>query len=139
MRNGLLAALCVASLAMAPGSADGQEAAGGDTASLEVAGAVITTSVSDRQPVDTLSMVPADVGRIYLWTRITGASGDTEVAHVWHHGDRERARVALDVSSPDWRTWSGKRILPSWTGDWRVEIVGPRDSVLATTTFVVEE
>lgn len=118
-------------------SAQAQQAAG-DTAALDVADAVVTTAVDDRQPADTLSTVPADVGRVFLWTRVTGAEGETRVAHVWHHGGEERARVELRVASPDWRTWSSKRILPSWTGAWRVEVTGPGGEVLETVSFTVE-
>lgn len=136
MRTAAAAALALA--LAAPGPLGAQDAAG-DTARLDVAGAVITTGVQDRMPTDTLSSVPADVGRVYLWTRVTGARGETRVAHVWYHGDRQRARVELRVASPDWRTWSSKEIVPSWTGDWRVEVVGPDGRVLETASFTVVE
>lgn len=145
MRRTRAAILVVAMLLWAPtASAAQQQAAGGDTATqeaggLSVAGMVVTTSVRDRMPADTLSTVPADVGRVLLWTRVTGGSAGTSVEHVWYRGDREMARVALDVGGSDWRTWSSKRILPGWTGRWRVEVVGPGGEVLETTRFTVEE
>lgn len=106
---------------------------------LAVDAAVVTTAVTDRRPADTLSTVEADVGQVYLWTRITGAEGETEVVHVWYRGDEEMARVPLRVASPSWRTWSSKNILPAWTGRWRVEVEGPDGSVLETVSFTVEE
>jgi hypothetical protein len=142
----ILAILVTAALLCAPAavSAQQQGAAGEDTVArdaggLSVAGMVVTTSVRDRMPADTLSTVPADAGRVVLWTRITGSSGQTAVEHVWYRGDEEMARVSLDVGGSDWRTWSSKRILPSWTGRWRVEVRGPAGDVLETTRFTVEE
>ena len=107
--------------------------------SLSVAEAVVTTAVQDRQPAEEVSSVPADVGRVFLWTRITGAEGEVDVVHVWYHGDEEMARVPVRVASPDWRTWTSKRILPHWTGAWRVEVQGPGGQVLETVSFQVQE
>lgn len=107
------------------------------TADLTVAEAVITSNVVDRVPADTLTTVAADAGQVYCWTRITGATGEVEISHVWYRGDEEVARTPLRVASADWRTWSSKKIDPSWTGDWRVEIVGPDGTVLKTVSFTV--
>lgn len=145
MRRTHLTILVVAMLLSAPAaSAAQQEAAGDDTATqeaggLSVAGMVVTTAVRDRMPADTLSTVPADVGRVLLWTRVTGGSAGASVEHAWYRGDQEMARVPLEVGGSDWRTWSSKRILPSWTGRWRVEVRGPGGEVLETTSFTVEE
>ena len=116
----------------------GQDAAAADRAGgVSVAGAVVTTSVEDHMPVDTLSTVPADVGRAFLWTRITGAADSTTVVHVWYRGEEEEARVDLPVHGSDWRTYSTKRILPSWTGPWRVEVRDVDGQVLETVSFTV--
>ncbi|NIP59574.1 MAG: DUF2914 domain-containing protein [Gemmatimonadetes bacterium] len=125
-----LAALSLTS----PSDATAQAQAG----SLSVAEAVVTTGVEERQPVDEVSTVSADVGRVFLWTRVTGAQGEVDVAHVWYHGDQEIARVPLRVASPNWRTWTSKEILPHWTGSWRVEVEGPGGQVLHTASFQVQ-
>jgi len=104
---------------------------------LTVTEAVISTAVEDRQPVDNATTVAADVGRLYCWTRIAGAQGDTAIEHVWYRGDDEMARVPLNVAGSNWRTWSSKNIEPSWTGDWRVDIVGPDGTVLESVSFTV--
>lgn len=106
-------------------------------AALVVEGAVITSNVMDRQPADTLTTVPADAGQVYLWTRVTGAAGEVQINHVWYRGDEEVARIPLRVASSDWRTWSSKKFDPSWTGEWRVEVVGPSGDVLETVSFTV--
>lgn len=128
-----VAALACCGLATPPGVAAQQAGP-----SLAVAEAVLTTGVQDRQPVDTVSAVPADVGRVFLWTRITGAQGEADVVHAWYRGDEEMARVPVRVASPDWRTWTSKQILPHWTGSWRVEVQGPGGEVLETVSFQVQ-
>lgn len=115
------------------------EAADAATGPVEVADAAIATGVQERQPVDTLSAVPADIGEVFGWTRVTGFADRGTVVHVWYHDGEEMARVPLRVASPDWRTWSTKQILPSWTGPWRLEVLGPDGETLATLNFTVEE
>lgn len=116
------------------GSAHAQTETG---AQLAVAEAVIASDVQESQPVDSLTAVPADVGQVYCWTRITGAEGEIQVEHVWYHGDDEMARVPLRVAGNNWRTWSSKRIVPAWTGEWRVDVVGPDGTVLRSVSFTV--
>lgn len=107
------------------------------TAGLEVAEAVITTAVVDRQPADNVTAVAKDVGTIFCWMRVTGAEGEIQVDHVWYKDDTEVARVRLRVAGTNWRTWSSKNIDPMWTGSWRVDIVGPDGAVLQSVSFTV--
>jgi len=107
------------------------------TSGLEVAEAVITTAVVDRQPTDTLTTVSKDIGTVFCWMRITGAQGEIQVEHVWYKDDTEVARVPLRVAGSNWRTWSSKNIDPMWTGSWRVDIVGPDGAVLQSLSFTV--
>ena len=104
---------------------------------LTVSEAVITTAVEDRSPVDDIATVSSSVGRVYCWTRISGAEGELEIEHVWYMGDQEMVRVPLRVVGSNWRTWSSKNIEPSWTGVWRVDIVGPDGTVLESVSFTV--
>jgi hypothetical protein len=107
------------------------------TAGLEVAEAVITTAVVDRQPADNLTTVAKDVGTVVCWMRISGAEGEIQVEHVWYKDDTEVARVPLRVAGSNWRTWSSKNIDPMWTGSWRVDILGPDGAVLQSVSFTV--
>ena len=106
-------------------------------AGLACAEAVLTTGVQDRAPVDNVTTVAADVGRVFLFTRITGAEGAIQVEHVWYKGDVEMGRVPLNVAGTNWRTWSSKNIEQIWTGDWRVDVVGPDGAVLESVSFTV--
>ena len=99
--------------------------------------AALARSVVDRTPQDTGSMFPAEVGELILWTRVTGAEGETAIRHVWFHGQTEVANVELRVGGSPWRTWSRKSIAPGMTGEWRVEIRDVAGNVLKSINFTV--
>jgi len=101
--------------------------------------AVVARDVVDRMPVDSSSTFPADVGTLVCWTRVTGAPAgvETEIHHVWFHGDHQVADVVLRPAGSPWRTWSRKTVVPEWTGPWRVEVRDAGGTVLATVSFTV--
>ena len=107
-------------------------------AELTVAEGSITTAVENQQPVDKISTYPADFGKLYCFTRIVGALSDTTVTHVWYYGDNEMARVPLLIGSGNWRTYSSKRFLPQWAGQWQVKVLDAQGIELATIPFVLE-
>ena len=80
----------------------------GHALGLDMADAVITTAVVDREPVDDVEVFPIQDGKLYCFTRITGAGEPTTVYHLWYYGEQLMSRVELPVNSPDWRTWSAK-------------------------------
>jgi hypothetical protein len=94
--------------------------------------------IENQQPVDRIETFPADYGKLYCFTRVVGADEDTEVVHVWYYQDNEMARVTLPVRSNDWRTYSSKRFLPNWKGQWRVVVVDAQGSELAVIPFRFE-
>ncbi|MGD8374761.1 MAG: DUF2914 domain-containing protein [Acidobacteriota bacterium] len=106
---------------------------------LDVEDAAIARGVEEREPVDAGTDFPADVGELFCFTRITGGSGDAEtsVVHVWRRGEEEVARVRLPVRGASWRTWSRKRVLPSWTGEWTVDVEDTAGNVLETLSFTI--
>lgn len=97
----------------------------------------VGTNVVDRMPSGVATTFPAGVERLYAWTRIQGAEGETTIHHVWIHGDVERADLELRIGGSPWRTWSNKAILPEWTGAWRVEVRDDSGNVLETIRFTV--
>ena len=72
-------------------------------ATVEVAEAAVAKAVVDRQPQDTGTTFPADVGQIFSWTKVTGAAGSS-IHHVWFHGDTQVA-----TSSFKWAARRGAR------------------------------
>jgi len=94
--------------------------------------------VQNRQPVGINDTFPDTVGSVYCFTRITGAEGEASVQHIWYY-EQEVARVDLRVASPDWRTWSSKRILESQDGWWTVDVVDGQGNVLASKDFFISQ
>ena len=105
---------------------------------LRVADGTITSAIENQIPVDRIESYRADFGKLYCFTRIVGAQGDTEITHVWYFQDDELARVTLPVRSSDWRTYSSKRFLPQWAGEWRVVVLDGEQNEIATIPFRLE-
>jgi hypothetical protein len=106
---------------------------------LEVSEAVITTQVSDRAPVDVIQTYPAVVERLFCFTRVTGATADTSIVHVWSLRGEEMSRIELQVRSGDWRTWSSKTIYPGSAGDWKVDILDAEGAPLKSVSFTLTD
>lgn len=106
-------------------------------ASLQVQDVAIGTGVYDRVPTGISSYFDSSVGKLYAFTRVTGAEGDTRVYHKWYYGDVLVADVPLTVRSGNWRTWSTKNVQPEWTGDWRLVVVSENGSILETIKFEI--
>jgi hypothetical protein len=107
-------------------------------AMLEVADATITTAIEKQMPVDRVEVYPADFGKLFCFTRIVGADTKTHITHVWYYQEDEMARVSLNVGSADWRTYSSKRFLPQWAGDWKVVVLDSLDREIASIPFRLE-
>lgn len=106
----------------------------GDSLKIEAA---LCKSVEKREPVGQDTVFPSDVGRVYCWSLVTGATEPTSITHVWCYGEKELARVELEIKSGWFRTWSYKTILPNWTGSWRVEILDSEGNLLKKLDFSV--
>lgn len=107
------------------------------TAPLEVAAASICRDVINRQPAGSGYGFEASVGRLYCFTKITGAQTPIQISHVWYFGDTLRAKVTLSVKSSSWRTHSSKKIQTHEIGDWHVDVLGPKGEVLHTLRFKI--
>lgn len=102
---------------------------------IEAREGVMTTAIEDRAPVDDVEVFPATDGQLYCYTKITGATGPTEIVHLWYRGDKLVSRVVLPVRSESWRTWSTKQFLPNWQGEWKVEVRDSQGTLLKTLKF----
>ncbi len=92
----------------------------------EVGRAQLTSAIEDKEPVDDLGQQVTGnsdtLNQLMFFTHITNGKGAT-IEHRWLFEDKELARVSLPVGSDSWRTYSSKRLLPLWQGDWRVEVL----------------
>ncbi len=104
----------------------------------EVADAVMCLGIQDREPVHAGESFSSDVGKVWCWSKIKDGKGET-IKHVYYRGDKEMAVVELSIGSPLWRTYSSKKILPSWTGTWRVDVVAEDGTLLKSLAFTINE
>jgi hypothetical protein len=108
---------------------------------LHVLRAYVCKGIEQNEPTEAgKSFVPEADGilRLCCFSEIGGAGEEATILHVWYWGDREMARVELPVRSFRWRTWSTKKILDEWQGEWRVDITDQQGFVLTSLTFSVE-
>ena len=106
--------------------------------SLRVVRGVVTTAVVNREPSGDGSVFPPSTGAVYYFTEIDGATGPTQITHIWYYQDQKMAEIPLSLEGPRWRTWSSKRILENWVGSWKVEAVDQSGNVLSFQTFNVQ-
>jgi DUF2914 family protein len=119
--------------APAPAAAPAAAAPAPDVTVVEAA---VARTVVDRQPQDSGSTFPVDVGQLVCWTKVAGAGGSS-VHHVWFHGDTQVGDMELQVGGSPWRTWSRKSVPADWTGAWHVEIRNAAGTVLKRIDFTV--
>ncbi len=103
--------------------------------SLNVATAVISKNIADRQPVEPGSSFSVSVGKLFCYSKVTNIQSSTQIYHVWYYGDTERARVALNVNPPNWRTYSSKVIQAHEIGKWHVKILDDANNMLQDIEF----
>ncbi len=96
------------------------------------------TGIQDREPVGIDTVFSDDVGTVYCFTKIDGATDTTTVSHVWYYKGEEKARVTLNIKGDSWRTWSSKTILKEWDGKWRVDVESASGSILQSKDFVIK-
>ncbi len=109
-----------------------------DASVLRIEKAVICRDVVDRTPVGSGDVMSGDVKKIYCFTKVLGAEGETEVTHNWYYKGSLRSSVVLPVRSSAWRTWSYKTISPEMTGQWMVEILSEDGTPLDSIIFFVQ-
>ena len=105
---------------------------------ITVSQAVVCQKIVDRMPVGSGDVIPAGTERVYCFTRIDGAQGETEITHNWYHKGALKASVVLPVRTSEWRTWSSKTLLPEWTGEWMVEVLSKDGTPLESLIFFVQ-
>lgn len=98
-------------------------------AALSVEAAAIATGVEDHAPVGVSDSFPYTIEKLYCYSKIVGAEADDYVEHRWYYGDTLMATVPLKLGGSNWRTYSSKRIIRTWQGEWRVEIVHAGEAI----------
>jgi len=107
-------------------------------AGLRVVRAYVCRGIEQSEPTEAgKSFIPEPDGllRLCCFSEIGGALDPDTILHVWYWGEREMARVSLPVKSSRWRTWSTKKILNEWRGQWRIDITDTNGFVRASLDF----
>ena len=102
-----------------------------------VSRAVLTTGITQREPVDVLkdNLKRTQFSeKLYFFTEIKNLQGRM-IHHLWFHQDQLMAEIPLTVGAVRYRTYSSKNIMPSQTGQWRVEVVTLQGQLLAQKSF----
>ena len=103
----------------------------------KVSRAVLTREVVDREPVNVFK---ADVRlnefteTMAFFSELKNMQGQT-VKHVWRYENEVLDSIELGVTSPRYRTYSNKTILPEQVGNWRVDVVDEQGHLLAQKEF----
>ncbi|HTN42517.1 MAG TPA: DUF2914 domain-containing protein [Nitrospiria bacterium] len=102
---------------------------------LTIEEAVIAPGVENLTPVKPALSFDSTVGKLYCFTRIKSDRPPAFIKHLWFQGDKMVMEVTLPVKSTSWRTYSTKTILPSASGDWKVDVTSEDGTVLKTLNF----
>jgi hypothetical protein len=98
----------------------------------------ICTAVENREPVGVDTVFSSNTGQLYCYTQLTSPQDTSVISHVWFYNDEEMARVTLTLKAKKWRTWSSKRIVKEWIGDWRVEVQNSAGALLHKKSFKIQ-
>ena len=114
-------------------------AIGVSSAETKVARIAVASEIVNREPAQTNNIFKSDVGRIYCFTEITTDQAPTGIVHVWSYKDKIMAEVPLQVGAARWRTYSSKKIVNQWQGNWKVEVYSDQGDLLNSIEFIVLE
>lgn len=101
----------------------------------EVNRAQFTSQIVDREPVDELVSIPAEMQKAFYFSELVNFKGE-RVTHQWMYQGQEMYALSFEVKGPRWRVWSSKRMLPRWSGSWTVNILDANDLVIHSDSFV---
>ncbi|WP_273265285.1 DUF2914 domain-containing protein [Flexistipes sinusarabici] len=107
-------------------------------AKTEVLRISIAKDIENLEPVNTGKTFDNNVGKLYCFTEIKTNEYPTKVVHVWLYNDNIIAEVPLEVNSTTWRTYSSKKILPKWAGNWKVEVYSNDGELIDSVEFNIK-
>lgn len=104
---------------------------------LYVINAVLAKNVVEREPVDIVQSYDVSDDEGWCFARIYNSEGLLTITFKWYHEDSIYIQVDAKIGeSKSWRTYSNVQLKE---GPWRIEIIGPDNSVLKEIRFNVSE
>lgn len=104
--------------------------------SSQVARAIFTTKIVDREPIDQVLMISDKTPDIFFFTDLRHFEGQT-ITHRWLYNDKVESVVSFKVKGPRWRVYSRKEIKPGQTGKWTVVVQNESGQSLKASVFRV--
>lgn len=102
-----------------------------------VSSSAICTSIVERMPEGISNEFSEEVEKIYYWTKIDNAQGQT-IKHVWKVENTILAEIELNIKSPSYRTWSSKTIYPGLKGKMTVSVIDEEGNAIKEENFVIK-
>jgi hypothetical protein len=101
----------------------------------QVSRAVFTLGVDNREPILSVDSISSSAyTSISFFTELNDLSGHN-ITHQWIHNDKVMFEKTFEVNATRWRVWTSKTLIPSWTGQWTVNVLDDDRSVMSSTTF----
>ena len=118
MRNAFLALLVVGTACTTPAVLH-QKA--GQSQNGFVERATFTTAIEDREPQNSVRVLPNDQRKVYYFTELRNMEGQT-VTHRWKFKGKVMAEIPFSVQGNRWRVYSSKSLEPQWLGQWTAAV-----------------
>ncbi|MGD8837991.1 MAG: DUF2914 domain-containing protein [Gammaproteobacteria bacterium] len=101
----------------------------------EVSRAMFTIGIDNREPVIMVDSIDSSAyNSISFFTELKDLEGHN-VTHQWKFDGKVMFEKTFEVKGARWRVWTSKTLLPSWTGEWTVNVLDTDRTVLASKTF----
>tara|TARA_B100001564_G_C20603097_1_gene653756 strand:+ start:106 stop:876 length:771 start_codon:yes stop_codon:yes gene_type:complete len=99
---------------------------------------MICRGVYKRNPIKPGFIFANNVDSLFCYTKISNKGIKQEIKHLWYYEDKLITSVTYNIkTSYNYRSWSKKTILPSQSGQWRVDIIDNKDRVLGSRKFQI--
>ena len=101
----------------------------------EVGRAIFTIGVDNRVPVIMVDSIDSgSYSSITFFSELNDLQGQN-VTHQWTFGGEVMFEKTFEVKGTRWRVWTSKTLIPSWTGEWTVNVLDDDRTVLASKSF----
>lgn len=115
-----------------------EKAEGKKPSEITVVNSAICRSVKNHEPKRAGKSFRKNVEELNCFSHIKGAEKPMEIVHKWYFGKKLVFSIPLKIKTKNWRTRSCKKIHPSQTGKWKVEIVNKETGdILKTENFEI--
>ncbi len=101
--------------------------------------AYMCEAVKNFYPINPAVVFSISVKSISSFTVFDPVPEKTVVYHKWYRKDRLTTTQSLTLEPPAWRTYSSIQLREADKGPWRVEIVGPKGSILKILRFSITD